>query len=108
VREPAASGHDTFEHASSLLDASEAVPAQNEFRVKFRAGPGGDRFFPRHRHAPRDSAMVVGCTTREEFKGRSTLLVGDRAVDCYVEAKLVPYRDSRGDRQLRIVSLVFI
>jgi len=97
----------TPEGQASLLGLAEAVPPREEFRVKFHAGRRASVFFPRHRHAPGDSAMVAACTSGEEFKGESTFLIGERAAECYVEARLVPYRDSQGDMRRRIVSLVF-
>jgi hypothetical protein len=97
----------TPEGQASLFGLAEAVPPEEEFRVKFHAGHRASMFFPRHRHAPRESAMVAACTSGEEFRGRSTLLIGDHATECYVEARPVPYRDSQGDLRRRIVSLVF-
>jgi Zn-dependent peptidase ImmA (M78 family) len=90
-----------------LLDLDQEIPPEKEFRVKFHAGHHTGIFFAQHRHVPRDSAMVRGCTTTGEFQGQTILPIKDGYAEYYVEARLVPYQNAQGITQDRIISLVF-
>jgi hypothetical protein len=81
-----------------LLDLDRDVPAEKEFRVKFPAGRMAGTYFPRHRHVPRDSAMIVACMEMGQHQGLTVIPVGHGLAERHVEARLVPYRGAAAVR----------
>jgi len=94
------------EDQTSLFGSDEVPPPAEEFRVKFHAGRQG-AFFPVAKHVPMDCEMVQCCLTEGVYRGRCVIPTSESDMHCYAEAKLVHYRNEKGEVSQRIVSLVF-
>lgn len=92
---------------TTLLGFEELSEPIEEFRVKFHAGNEATMFFPKTRHIPADSSMVLSCRSEGRFKGSCVIPTSKRDVERNVEAVAVPYRNEHAETKQRIVSLVY-